>query len=139
MPKGAANMVRRVVAGVLMLAVAFALGAPALAHQVGVPAHAPVDHLATDTIHNVADHRDVSQVAYLTSQQSHQDPCADGDGKAGKACCAASHCFMSCSGLPGALTYVLPQPRGPDHQFIRIDRFTVIFTLPALPPPRSSA
>lgn len=131
-----ATMVRRLVAGLLMLA---ALVAAAGSGTVKVFPGAAFAQ-SSDAVSAVVDQRQGSVQEFVSTARDAERPCGRNGNAPGLARCSTVQCITVCGGLPAA-TFAIPPPSadGDAHGFVTDDPSRGISTIPDLPPPRPSA
>jgi hypothetical protein len=129
-------MVRRLVAGLLMLAALVAVAGSGTIQAFPDAAFAQ----SSDAHSAVVDQRQGSVQEFVSTARDAERPCGRNGSAPGLARCSPVQCITVCGGLPTA-AFAIPPPSadGDAHRFVTDDPSRGISTTPDLPPPRPSA
>ncbi len=131
-----ATMVRRLVAGLLMLAALVAVAGSGTVKVLPGAAFAQ----SSDAVSAVVDQRQGSVQEFVSTARDAERPCGRNGNAPGLARCSTVQCITVCGGLPTA-AFAIPPLSMDDgsHAFVTDDPSRGISTIPDLPPPRPSA
>lgn len=131
-----ASLVRRLVAGLLMLAALVAAAGSGTVKAFPGAAFAQRSEVVTA----MADQRQTIVQEFVSTARDAERPCGRNGNAPGLARCSTVQCITVCGGLPTA-AFAIPPPSadGDAHGFVTDDPSRGISTTPDLPPPRPSA